>query len=346
VNSHLFQLIIADSTGLGSCLPRLGLNARELDDMLHRADTDSAYEVFLKLKASRELEAANPGIQLGEVKRQGSGGVKSSKRKRTVDEPLNPASTSTSGSKEKSPGPSSVGPNPPDPKESSQSETLEQTLANYAYLFPDLDSFGTVPTRNGFMPLQNGWQQTGSGNPYNSTFDPSPYPMANNSGSYPANQTQQTQSSAPYNFGSSELSGFGLTIPASYYPQNPQPPLPTSRLPPLLAQNGPAQYTNFSNRSSYEASPSSHSISTSSMDELERQRRLRAAVANLTSTNAGETTMDDPDCDLEESERFAQRAKEVTRVVADGETSNRQMDAVQVSSRLRTWLIPSSCCTI
>ncbi|BEI91231.1 uncharacterized protein CcaverHIS019_0400510 [Cutaneotrichosporon cavernicola] len=45
--------------GLGSCLPRLGLTPQMLDAILNRADTDTAYEAFVQLKASKEQGGKN-----------------------------------------------------------------------------------------------------------------------------------------------------------------------------------------------------------------------------------------------------------------------------------------------
>lgn len=57
--------------GLGSCLPRLGLSNEQLESILNRADSDTAYEAFVSFKASKELGEANPGIPLGQVRKRG-----------------------------------------------------------------------------------------------------------------------------------------------------------------------------------------------------------------------------------------------------------------------------------
>ncbi|WWD05851.1 hypothetical protein V865_003934 [Kwoniella europaea PYCC6329] len=64
--------------GLGSCLPRLGLSADGLDAILTRSDTDTAYEAFVNLKASKEQLAAHPGMKYGATRRRAS----TTKRKR------------------------------------------------------------------------------------------------------------------------------------------------------------------------------------------------------------------------------------------------------------------------
>lgn len=57
--------------GLGSCLPLLGLNNDQLESILNRADSDTAYEAFVSFKASKELGEQNPGIPLGQVRKRG-----------------------------------------------------------------------------------------------------------------------------------------------------------------------------------------------------------------------------------------------------------------------------------
>lgn len=56
--------------GLGSCLPRLGLNNDQLEAILNRADSDTAYEAFVSFKANKELMESNPGYPLGVVRKR------------------------------------------------------------------------------------------------------------------------------------------------------------------------------------------------------------------------------------------------------------------------------------
>ncbi|WVQ94504.1 hypothetical protein IAU59_001583 [Kwoniella sp. CBS 9459] len=83
--------------GLGSCLPRLGLSANQLDAILNRADTDTAYEAFVNLKASREMQETNPGIQMGERRRRPSESMPF-KRKRDSTEETTPNQSQARGS--------------------------------------------------------------------------------------------------------------------------------------------------------------------------------------------------------------------------------------------------------
>lgn len=69
----------AHPAGMGSCLPRLGLTAQQLDAILNRADTETAHEAFANFKATKEMQDKNPGVALGDVKRKTS----TAKRKRS-----------------------------------------------------------------------------------------------------------------------------------------------------------------------------------------------------------------------------------------------------------------------
>ncbi|WVF67121.1 hypothetical protein IAT40_001866 [Kwoniella sp. CBS 6097] len=89
--------------GLGSCLPRLGLSSNQLDAILNRADTDTAYEAFVNLKASKELQETNPGIRLGEPRRRPSESIPS-KRKRDPAEESNPVQPQAGSSSSSSRG--------------------------------------------------------------------------------------------------------------------------------------------------------------------------------------------------------------------------------------------------
>ncbi|KAL7419685.1 hypothetical protein Q5752_005601 [Cryptotrichosporon argae] len=81
-NKELRQLLKAMAgfigEGAGSFLPRLGLSAEQLDAILNRADTDTAHEAFLQLKVPKEVEEANPGLPIGEIRKPAGQG----KRKR------------------------------------------------------------------------------------------------------------------------------------------------------------------------------------------------------------------------------------------------------------------------
>ncbi|WVW80021.1 hypothetical protein I302_101994 [Kwoniella bestiolae CBS 10118] len=137
--------------GLGSCLPRLGLSADGLDAILNRSDTDTAYEAFVNLKASKEQLAAHPGLKYGETRRRAS----TMKRKRDEENPTTDkgkgratsevrtgvtvgATTKTSGSGTTTPL-HSIGTS--EPALPAAFYTFNQPEdENYHYLFPDLDT--------------------------------------------------------------------------------------------------------------------------------------------------------------------------------------------------------------
>nr|XP_019004725.1 uncharacterized protein I203_02849 [Kwoniella mangroviensis CBS 8507]OCF68186.1 hypothetical protein I203_02849 [Kwoniella mangroviensis CBS 8507] len=139
--------------GLGSCLPRLGLSADGLDAILTRSDTDTAYEAFVNLKASKEQLAAHPGMKYGATRRRAS----ATKRKRddesspTVEKEKDKGkgrATSENRTGAKSGHGSATGtPTPLNPSISSEPTlpasfyTFDQPQdENYHYLFPDLDT--------------------------------------------------------------------------------------------------------------------------------------------------------------------------------------------------------------
>lgn len=117
----------AGSTGLGSCLPRLGLTSDGLDAILSRADTDTAYEAFVALKNAREAQKDNPPVGLpasiGEMKkkRKGTDGPSSALKKPSTHlEPM-PAS-----------------PPPPPATHAKRTRLNDSPTAptDYSYLFP------------------------------------------------------------------------------------------------------------------------------------------------------------------------------------------------------------------
>ncbi|WVQ78739.1 hypothetical protein IAT38_000826 [Cryptococcus sp. DSM 104549] len=204
--------------GLGSCLPRLGLSADGLDAILNRADTDTAYEAFINLKASRELENANPGIKLGEPRRKTSSAVK---RKRDEEQETPASEPPEAGpSRGKSKGKSTSG----EPLKRTKSDTDMRAGPSdeYTYLFPDLDGI-----------------LMGAGNEYDDPsiqrFDPSAQLQQSQQIQQRAAQSQSAQrqeygqrayspnvSSTGVNFAPyPDISGFGLTLPPHVGPGGP-----------------------------------------------------------------------------------------------------------------------------
>ncbi|ODN97384.1 hypothetical protein L198_03948 [Cryptococcus wingfieldii CBS 7118] len=193
--------------GLGSCLPRLGLTADQLDAVVNRADTDTAYEAFLNLKATREMQDANPGIKMGELRRRSTA---AGKRKRTPET----ETPSAAGDEDHMPdaGPSSAS---KDKGKAPQSEGAKRTKSGdgpfisdeYTYLFPDLDG----------MFMTSEFDLTSQSNMERPSANPPPGQPRSYQG-YPrqvANRPQTNGYGGPSTYPTDIDSGFGLTLPPS-----------------------------------------------------------------------------------------------------------------------------------
>nr|XP_018264594.1 uncharacterized protein I303_02766 [Kwoniella dejecticola CBS 10117]OBR86752.1 hypothetical protein I303_02766 [Kwoniella dejecticola CBS 10117] len=145
--------------GLGSCLPRLGLSADGLDAILNRSDTDTAYEAFVNLKASKEQLSNNPGMKFGETRRRAS--TMKRKRDTLAEEPGGSESQKdkgkVAGSAAASKSKSGSGRSTP------LNDNLQATNQpsffsfqqpgegdDYHYLFPDLDALLSEDTASSF----------------------------------------------------------------------------------------------------------------------------------------------------------------------------------------------------
>ena len=224
--------------GLGSCLPRLGLSAPQLDAILNRADTDTAHEAFLALKASREMQKDHPGLPLGSPRRRAS----AIKRKRSTAPDAGPDSA-PSANFQPSTSETPDDNNPPRIKRQGSSG-----FTSYDYLFPDLNSFASHPppvpdpvtgSSDGSNPQnvsnaqqpQQSQQPTSWGTQYapqqsggQSNIAYSPHPVQQQLYQSPQPVLQTNLYSQPFH-----QSGFGLTIPGSMpHPQTPYPPHPQS----------------------------------------------------------------------------------------------------------------------
>lgn len=135
--------------------------------MLNRADTDTAHDAFLALKASKELEAANPGLPMGDVRRKPKETGKRKRNDSTV-ESESPASVSLrKDSHERSTrktvqGSGASTPDHPSKSKDNnkadvptttatttaaadkdQSTEPNQLFGGYDYFFPDLEAFAS-----------------------------------------------------------------------------------------------------------------------------------------------------------------------------------------------------------
>ncbi|KAK4687397.1 hypothetical protein P7C73_g2728, partial [Tremellales sp. Uapishka_1] len=273
-------------SGLGSCLPRLGLSAPQLEAILSKADTDTAYEAFINLKASREMEAANPGIKVGELKRRTTlDKDKAGKRKRgsfSVDRSSD-AATPEDVLSASLPGSSTSATNGP---KRPRAPTQLPSFSDYAYLFPDMDLQGY-------------------------SYPPAPLP--------PLQPPQPTlaEFNSMFNFQSPQSSvfpGFGLSVPA--YPQS----QPISS----LAGQRPISYPSTDYAATH-APPPTPQVQA----EVERQKTLRAAVANLTRSDQG--TLDGPVMTRDEVEKRIKLQQEFqTTLVDNGMQDDRKMEALQM----------------
>lgn len=292
-------------SGLGSCLPRLGLSAPQLDAILQRADTDTAYEAFAALKATREMEDANPGIPLGETRRRAA-----ARRKRT--------SSGADAGKGADPQDSGKVEDGSNKRSRQDSESLSQAMASYAYLFPDLDAFSLPAVRpneafdvSGFTPPAQ--------LPYNS-FTSAGYPPTPNS--QPVYQAQPN------------FSGFGLTgaNPTFSIPSMPSSSAVSSTsngpvaVVPILTAPPPLPFI----PQNIDAPPPS-SIQRD-VEGAERQRQLRLAVAHITN-NESEGKMDGgPVVSREEIEHNQRLQSQLRTTMEETDGPDSKTDAMRVSA--------------
>ena len=258
--------------GLGSCLPRLGLSAPQLEAILSRADTDTAHEAFLALKASTQMQKDNPGIPLGEPRR---GSVK---RKRGTQDDL-----AAEGNKGSAAG--SATPDGPAQTQPLRQET--ENYGNYSYLFPDLNAFANTPTRQPLPTSQvNGHTQVQPPPP------PIPPPPAQWTPTYATAQTSAYPSPMQFN---------QMTLPRDFYQQP-------------FDQSGFGVSLPASNGGGY-ADPPTNPPGPEDIDEVEHQRRLRAAVVKITAQKGhgpmgAELTADQVDTRRKAQEEIMDRMRE------------------------------------
>lgn len=325
---------------------------------MNRADTDTAHDAFLTLKASKEMIEANPGIALGQVKRKASGVASASKRKRedgTHDTPteLDLQSNSTPGGPgEKYPkdehtsgtGPSGSG---------SQLRNGTQDPTNYDFFFPDLEAManGRYPTPQamtspfnpfgqqsqfpfGATPGFGGWPPNGPGGiqdpQLQPPYPPQPYGMGMGMGmGMGYGQNGQNQAN---------LTGFGLTMPGqmgvpgpgqgnlfnqpgpSSIPVNPNPNSSSNPDPISTDTNQPGP-----SRSGKDEGGAAAGESDSMAD---KSRRLREAVARLTEGDR-RVLEGNPMTPQEMQERFKVQEKLISSL-PDGDQNNRMLEAMQV----------------
>ncbi|ORY29518.1 hypothetical protein BCR39DRAFT_531931 [Naematelia encephala] len=256
--------------GLGSCLPRLGLSANQLDAILNRADTDTAYEAFLTLKASHEMKEANPGIALGEPRRRANSSVK--RKHENVDATPRDGPGGVERMQSATPDLVDAG-GFKRPKAAGVEDPSSSSMDAFAYLFPDLDAFASGST--GFTPDNDG--------------SSSQYPLFKPQTSFPmSNFPQQYQNNMASSANQFDFSGFGLTGPPT---QALDSNMNGTTFPPPASATGTSQ-SNLAQLVGVTNHGAPTAIRSTSPTELERQQQLRTAVANLTNFSKG--TMDTP----------------------------------------------------
>jgi hypothetical protein len=320
-------------------LPRLGLSAPQLDAILNRADTDTAYEAFVKLRASRELEEANPGIPFGEIRRKSM-----SKRKR--ESPAEGGSSLAGGARATGSAQAESHQNTPEPKiaKLSSSRPTQMDTDNYAdtysYLFPISD--GPNPD----------WSRYAAG-PQQQNVDPSlqPFPGSplgpirdSQMQQYNAyTQEQQAQAArgmfplggsmyspqmpmwGPFGAMSGDLSGFGLTLP----------PQPGQAVPQSMASMaGPSGMGGGANYPSnplmgLSQPPGGRNTSSAQPDLSARdQQRLKVAVTMMVQSKG---VTDGPAMSADEIEERMRVQRQVIESFKEDDGLRKRIEPMQVS---------------
>ncbi|ODN76777.1 hypothetical protein, variant 1 [Cryptococcus amylolentus CBS 6039] len=321
--------------GLGSCLPRLGLTADQLDAVVNRADTDTAYEAFLNLKATREMQDANPGIKLGELRRRSTA---AGKRKRTAET----ETPSAAGDEDQMPvaGPSSAS---KDKGKAPQSEGAKRTKSGdspfisdeYTYLFPDLD--GMFMTSEFDLTSQSNMERP-SANP------PPGQPRADQG--YPrqvADRPQTNGYGGPSTYPTDIDSGFGLTLPPSTLGapdlgaatgQNPSSPYPSA--PPMhQSQAHPPLVTDFASTCPpppFHAPPRPHSQppSLNRTPPLQMPDRETPAQAVARLVPSGRNDFGVPGMSQEELEGRKKAQDQIVKSIEESDAADRKLEAMQL----------------
>ncbi|WVR03908.1 hypothetical protein IAU60_000907 [Kwoniella sp. DSM 27419] len=352
--------------GLGSCLPRLGLSANQLDAILNRADTDTAYEAFVNLKASREMEASNPGIIIGEPRRRPSESPANSKRKRdtqgethadpkgkrpaglgtTSGGTIGGGSASSSAEKIRQTGSKSADGTPRDGLSKAMSVPASPPPGSYDYLFPDLDTLWSgAQSSYGFSPVLSSLNQAALAGSQGSRSGPG---VGSSTGtSYRNDFAQHLMSgiSTPTaNSGMSsipatgaDLSGFGLTIPpAGASSLNSTStggadsaadvPIPPA-MAPMDSLAGPRPNLGAYNTAGTYASHHQPVMPTDpTISKLENGRQLQDEVSHLTYDNS----MDGPGMNAAEIAERRRQQDRLIKTIEAADPADRKMETMQL----------------
>ncbi|WWD16612.1 hypothetical protein CI109_101040 [Kwoniella shandongensis] len=314
--------------GMGSCLPRLGLSAVQLDAILNRADTDTAYEAFVNLKASREMETANPGLKMGEPRRRSSSTFKR-KRGNSPDD---------NGRQE---GPSSSGPSAGGSSSTQGAGAIGQKSNNertpiseeFTYLFPDLDGMMIVSDAYGAHNAPRSGPVAQQGESSSASGGPPPLPpprmesqeghrhgyaqqLMHDTAKGPQPYPNQQYNAQPATYPNSDLSGFGITIPASSAVEDPMSSLAGPSSASSQTQAGYAQ-------------KHAHILTTDvGLADDERQKQLTAAVHSITHND--NTSFDGPGMTAAELAERRRQQDQLMKTIEQGDRSDRKMEAMQL----------------
>lgn len=331
-------------------MPRLGLTAPQLDAIMNRADTETAHDAFFQLKASKEMEEANPGLPVGEVKRKASTTASGSKRRRDAattgehetDHDLQSNST---------PGGPSAGKRLKDDERlgsdnsaaavveaSSSSAPQQQPPNNYDFFFPDLEAMANgrypppmtgspynpyaqqaLPFFNG--PGMGGWAVTGmpDQSPNNQGYGGMGMGMGMPMG-YGANGQNQAN-----------FSGFGVTMPGVNAGLGPAPGQGNLFTGPDR-QSDPSPSRPPSSNNASQAGPSRAGGGGGGEPKSSQGQSLKEAIARLTEGDR-RILEGNPMTPAEMAERLKVQEK-LMKSLPEGDQNNRMLEAMQVGPRV------------
>ncbi len=261
------------------------------------------------------MEEHNPGLTVGETRKRTS----AAKRKRgSLD----------NGGEKKDSGDSIIAdiPHGPESAESSKRDkpdvdSLQDAMASYAYLFPDLGNFNLPGNgaASAFDPDFNVTpnQPMNNGYPYSLFRAPAPGPSG-----------QQQYQGQGVSLNTPNLSGFGVTGPAPGWP------VASTSQPAVQLSGGMDPLT----PSMYGSTPSSGTgtKSKSPINGAERQRQLRQAVAIITKNESSGKMDGGPETSLAEIEHNMRLQNQLRQSMEENEGPDLKTEAMQVGELVQS----------
>lgn len=308
---------------------------------MNRADTDTAYEAFVKLRASREQEEANPGIPFGEIKRKPANAQSKRKRDSMAEglgsSSLGPGDTAHEGSASHTPDykPAAKVARPIEaqPEITNYGDT-------YSYLFPDANS-------------STDWRYQPNDQSGNAPYPASPLGQYRDQSADQQQQQQQQRSQQQYNFQdpqgprgmfplggpmyqpqgnmwgpfgamTGDLSGFGLTLP----PGQAIPQVMSSLAGQAAPGGGERSYAMDHAPTSVSAPSSSGPIASATPDLSDQdQQRLKQAVKLMVQ---GKGVTDGPTMSAQEVEERMRVQRNVIDSFREDEVLRKRIEPMQV----------------